>query len=193
MAIIQPSTGKVLLVYESQRHYWFLPKGRKDVGETIEEAALREAYEESGYRTEFLPLLIPSNAPSPPGSGYRRGHVTNTEPIYISIMSWRPRRRARIAAPGDDNGGEYLTFWYVGQIPEDAVHEENTGMPDEKNYTSYLLGLDDALEKLRSTGGTSEAVVLHMAYARWEATIERSQREPSRSSGVSDATRPLSS
>lgn len=46
MAIIQPSTGKVLLVYESKRGYWFLPKGRKDIGETIEEAALREAYEE---------------------------------------------------------------------------------------------------------------------------------------------------
>lgn len=46
MAIIQPSTGKVVLVYEKRKKYWFLPKGRKDQGESLEEAALREAYEE---------------------------------------------------------------------------------------------------------------------------------------------------
>ena len=46
MVIIQPSTGKVVVLYEKARKYWFLPKGRKDVGETLEQAALREAYEE---------------------------------------------------------------------------------------------------------------------------------------------------
>jgi len=46
MVIIQPSTDKVLLVYEESKNYWFLPKGRKDIGESLEEAALREAYEE---------------------------------------------------------------------------------------------------------------------------------------------------
>lgn len=48
MAIIQPSTGKVVVVHmrEAETEYWFLPKGRKDVGESLEQAALREAYEE---------------------------------------------------------------------------------------------------------------------------------------------------
>jgi 8-oxo-dGTP pyrophosphatase MutT (NUDIX family) len=46
MVIIQPSTEKVLLVNETERHYWFLPRGRKDVGESLEQTALREAYEE---------------------------------------------------------------------------------------------------------------------------------------------------
>lgn len=43
--IIQPSTAKVVLVTD-ERERWFLPKGRKDKGESLEQTALREAYEE---------------------------------------------------------------------------------------------------------------------------------------------------
>lgn len=48
MVIIQPSTGRVVLVKEpdGDSFHWFLPKGRKDTGESLEQAALREAYEE---------------------------------------------------------------------------------------------------------------------------------------------------
>lgn len=46
MLIIQKNTHKVVLVYERAKNYHFLPKGRKDVGESLEQAALREAYEE---------------------------------------------------------------------------------------------------------------------------------------------------
>lgn len=54
--IIQPSSGKVVIVQDGNR--WFLPKGRKDLGESIEQAALREAYEEVRLSLPF-PLLIP--------------------------------------------------------------------------------------------------------------------------------------
>jgi 8-oxo-dGTP pyrophosphatase MutT (NUDIX family) len=43
---MKPDSEKVLLLYDTERKYWFLPKGRKDVGESLEQAALREAYEE---------------------------------------------------------------------------------------------------------------------------------------------------
>ena len=46
MVILQPSTSRVVIVHETRLNYWFLPKGRKDVGESMEQAALREAYEE---------------------------------------------------------------------------------------------------------------------------------------------------
>lgn len=45
VVIIQPSTSKIVLVTD-KRERWFLPKGRKDKGETLEQTALREAYEE---------------------------------------------------------------------------------------------------------------------------------------------------
>jgi hypothetical protein len=57
VVIIQPETGKIVLVSDKKEvpdhkgrmmewERFFLPKGRKDVGESIEQAALREGYEE---------------------------------------------------------------------------------------------------------------------------------------------------
>ena len=56
MVIIQPTSGKVVVLGEPAGPdprdptkvltRWFLPKGRKDRGESLEQAALREAYEE---------------------------------------------------------------------------------------------------------------------------------------------------
>ena len=49
MVVIQPSSGKVVVVNDTERKAWFLPRGRKDVGESLEECARREAYEEVRY------------------------------------------------------------------------------------------------------------------------------------------------
>jgi hypothetical protein len=46
MVIFQRSTHKVVILYETQAKYWFFPKGRKDIGESLETTAIREAYEE---------------------------------------------------------------------------------------------------------------------------------------------------
>lgn len=49
--------GRIALVRQrdrSGRWRWTLPKGRIDVGETAEEAALREVYEESGLRARIV-------------------------------------------------------------------------------------------------------------------------------------------
>ncbi len=53
MVIIQPSTGKMVVLSDQYQDahgvdqvHFFLPKGRKDIGESLEQTALREAYEE---------------------------------------------------------------------------------------------------------------------------------------------------
>jgi 8-oxo-dGTP pyrophosphatase MutT (NUDIX family) len=145
MVIIQPSTHKIVVIYETEKQYWFLPRGRKDVGESLEQAALREAYEESGYRAEFLPLLNPTHQPVPPGNRANSDWL-NTEPIYMTLTSWQPRKR-RNGTIGA-YGGEYVTMWYVGQIPEDMTPDEGTGMADEQNYQSYLLTVEEAMSRL---------------------------------------------
>ncbi|KAI0718463.1 NUDIX hydrolase domain-like protein, partial [Fomitopsis betulina] len=171
MVVLQPTTGKVLLLYEPRMDYWFFPKGRKDVGESLEQTALREAYEESGYRVDFLPLFLPTNAPIPPADR-ARGEQPCAEPFYVNTHAWGPRRRVRpndVSYPGD-KGGEYLTFWYIGQIAHDAVHEGDTGMPDEKEYQSHLLTLDDACARLKGCGMDHFATILCTAYALWQGT-----------------------
>jgi ADP-ribose pyrophosphatase YjhB (NUDIX family) len=55
--IVVDGEGRVALVEQRDRKNrwrWTLPKGRIDAGETAEQAALREVYEESGLRCEIV-------------------------------------------------------------------------------------------------------------------------------------------
>ena len=66
VVIIQPSTSKIVLVTD-KRERWFLPKGRKDKGESLEQTALREAYEEVNVHLHphSFPLPFPYTYSSP--------------------------------------------------------------------------------------------------------------------------------
>lgn len=48
---------KVYLVYKNASGEWLLPKGRLENGETIEAAAQREIFEETGYENKVKNLL----------------------------------------------------------------------------------------------------------------------------------------
>ncbi len=55
--VVVKRDGKYLLVQESQKHCygkWNFPAGTVDQGETIEEAAVREAKEESGFDVRII-------------------------------------------------------------------------------------------------------------------------------------------
>jgi 8-oxo-dGTP pyrophosphatase MutT (NUDIX family) len=58
MVIIQPSSGKVVLVNDTEFGTWFLPRGRKDIGETLEQCAVREAYEEVRFLRNYNVLFV---------------------------------------------------------------------------------------------------------------------------------------
>ncbi|KAI0297855.1 hypothetical protein B0F90DRAFT_1608898, partial [Multifurca ochricompacta] len=164
MVIVQPSSGKVVVVNDTARNSWFLPRGRKDIGESLEQCALREAYEESGYRVEFLPLHLPARAPAPPDRPDARRELMVSEPIFIATQGFGPYYRGTDVV---DRGGQYITFCYVGQIPEDAVREESTGMSDEQHYVGTLLELDEALMRLPDI----EAHITYIAYMHWQQTL----------------------
>ncbi|KAJ7092479.1 NUDIX hydrolase domain-like protein [Mycena belliarum] len=184
MVVFQPATRKVVVIYESQKKYWFLPKGRKDIGESLEQTALREAYEESGYRVEFLPLYTHTSAPVPPSA---RGapYLPNCEPIYICTASYAARTRRNVLFPAS----EYLSFWYVGQIPADAVPETDTRMPDEINYQTHLLDIEEATQRLYPD---EARVVRYAAKLAEETRRYLEERPPPRVSVSSSSSLPAS-
>lgn len=57
--------GLVLLLYHRSKREYLLPKGRKNVGETLQAAAERESWEESGYSCRLLRHSLPTRAPQP--------------------------------------------------------------------------------------------------------------------------------
>ncbi|KAF9017696.1 hypothetical protein BDZ89DRAFT_1074631 [Hymenopellis radicata] len=158
MVIIQPSTGKVVVCYDTKTKSYFLPKGRKDVNESLEDTAVREACEESGYPVSHFPLYKDTLQPVPPEDRGKE-YPVNIEPAFVSIAPWPPRftRDGQLRS----HGGEYLTFWYVGQIAAHAQWTPGTGMADEQNYISGLHTFERAIHLL---GGGQGLVVAHV----WE-------------------------
>jgi len=194
VVIIQPSTSRVVLLkrvekfkdengVETDGIVYFLPKGRKDVGESLSEAALREGYEESGYKCTLLPLNVPTHAPAPsevskdnPEGDLSATHrYPNTEPFYISTYHFDD--------PGcfdpnhsSGNGVQYFAFWYLAQIGEHAKEEVGTRTAFETGYETLLLPFEEAIELMHSESNRlrnwAQRTVLKMAWRLWEAHLK---------------------
>ncbi|KAK8257411.1 hypothetical protein IWZ00DRAFT_431140 [Phyllosticta capitalensis] len=176
VAIFHFASEKVVLCFHSRDRYWFLPKGRKDAGESIERAAEREGFEESGYRNRLLPLPIPHRQPAtaatvPPPLPF------STEPVWTQLIPQSVHT-------------QYILFWYVAEtVPPDVEalpasstiepyappppyppglslservkmeppgyvprRHEGTGVDaEEALYESYLVPVEEAVRRLKGT------------------------------------------
>jgi 8-oxo-dGTP diphosphatase len=57
--VVLDDRGRVAIVHRPRYDDWSLPKGKLDAGETFEEAALREVWEETGMRCALGDELDP--------------------------------------------------------------------------------------------------------------------------------------
>jgi 8-oxo-dGTP diphosphatase len=55
--VVQDADGRIVVVHRPRYDDWSLPKGKLDPGETFEEAALREVWEETGLRARLVRSL----------------------------------------------------------------------------------------------------------------------------------------
>lgn len=89
--IIETGGGVVLVRRKNPPHGWALPGGFVDYGESLEEAAVREAREETGLSVE---LIRQFHTYSDPGRDPRQHTITT---VYVARAEGRPRA-------GDDAG-----------------------------------------------------------------------------------------
>ena len=85
----------------------------------------------------FLPIVLRHNAPGAPGTLAeldRARLLPCTEAIYVSTQSYEK------GPLGAKHEAEYLTFWYVGQIPEDAVRPFSYQAEDTESDCSVDWG-----------------------------------------------------
>ncbi|CAF0917479.1 unnamed protein product [Didymodactylos carnosus] len=133
--LIQKSTREVCLIHRLDgREEWLLPKGRKNVNETLSVAAVRETYEETGYHCSLMPLTMQTRAT------FNSEHVQDVsrkvsdacEPFTISI-----RQIGAVIT------NQKLIFWYVAQVDEEMSREMNTQMINE-NFEARLVSFSEA-------------------------------------------------
>ncbi|KAI0674195.1 hypothetical protein C8Q78DRAFT_576405 [Trametes maxima] len=147
---------KVLLVHHTAKNEWLLAKGRKDQGEELAAAALREVFEETGYECALYPARLPTRSPPPStlsGALFQPDIVriveNSTEPFAITIRPTGPDRLK-------------LIFWYIGYVvapPPDAqpgdvptAATKGSHMAAEGFDFAGLFDIDDALRKLTYKG-----------------------------------------
>jgi len=58
--VVMREDGRFAVVHRPRYDDWSLPKGKLDPGETFEQAALREVWEETGLRCELVRELPPT-------------------------------------------------------------------------------------------------------------------------------------
>lgn len=64
--VVFNAQGEVLLLRD-RMGFWVFPKGHVEPGETLEEAAVREVWEETGVRAEVVGPLFPTRYVNPKG------------------------------------------------------------------------------------------------------------------------------
>ncbi|GAD97162.1 hypothetical protein NECHADRAFT_92100 [Paecilomyces variotii No. 5] len=126
--------AKVLVIRWKKTGEVFLPKGRKNIGESLEDAALRETYEETGFRVALLPLPIPTLATPAAAIGEQpeKPNVV-TEPVAVS---------QRVV-----NNKLKIIFWFAAQ--GDATSTPDTGTQQEgEDFESIWVDRDQAVPTL---------------------------------------------
>ena len=129
---LDPAQVKMLLIRWKKNGEVFLPKGRKNIGETLEDAAVRETYEETGVRVTLLPLPIPTLAT--PGATAKLDCGLSTEPVAFSQRTM-----------GD--GTLKLIFWFAAQGDSTAVPDVGT-QEEGENFEPVWVGLEHAVQTL---------------------------------------------
>ncbi|MCU0845359.1 MAG: NUDIX hydrolase [Spirochaetes bacterium] len=113
------NTGIVLIRRKNPPHGWALPGGFVDYGESLEAAAMREAFEETSLSVELVRQFHTYSDPRRDP----RGHTIST--VFIA--------RASGAPTGADDAAEAAVFG-PGELPDDMAFDHGEIIAD------YLAG-----------------------------------------------------
>ncbi|PQE16683.1 nudix domain-containing protein [Rutstroemia sp. NJR-2017a BBW] len=122
----------MLLIRWKKNREVFLPKGHKNIGETLEDAAIRDTYEETGVRVTLLSLQIPNLAT--PGAGAKQGCGLNTEPVALSQRTM-------------NDGVLKIIIWFVAQRNSMVAHDVGT-QEEGEDFDPLWVGLGNAVRTL---------------------------------------------
>ncbi|KAL2209137.1 hypothetical protein CC79DRAFT_1396071 [Sarocladium strictum] len=131
---IDPQRSKVLLIRLRTTDEYFLPKGRKDIGETLEETAKRETFEETGIQVELLPLKINTLATVPSAAIAANHTGAVTEPMAMTQRK-------------DATGTLKIIFWFVAEGDSASVPEQRQQQEGE-DFDTVWKDFDDVAATL---------------------------------------------
>lgn len=140
---------EICLIHLQHEDEWVLPKGRKDRGESVEETALREVYEETGWKAVPFPATMYTRATVPDVEGSRlaqpdQPHLVSalsTEPFAITIRDYTDNRKIK------------LIHWFIFTVADPECQQTHgTHMEDEGIDKAIFLEASQAIDTLSFQG-----------------------------------------
>ncbi|KAE9568185.1 hypothetical protein CGCF415_v004462 [Colletotrichum fructicola] len=129
---------RVLLVYNKRHRIHQLPKGRKNIGEDLLAAALRETREETGVVVTPIPLQIRTRATpadAPPGAPDITEETDSTEPVAVCHY------------PDPNSGAMKMVFYFVVEGRSGLAPNGWTG-EDRSKFDIIWVDFAEAADKL---------------------------------------------
>ena len=129
--IINPVDHKILLIHHKGFNKWVQPGGHIDEGETFEEAAMREAYEETGVKVKLLGERFPREDDFIRPLGIQR-NCNNKGTLHIDVIyAAVPVNNVEVNPQISES---YNARWFSrGELDQIAV------FPDIKITVDYIL------------------------------------------------------
>lgn len=148
--------GKVLLIWNKRFEIYQLPKGRKNIGETLLQAALRETFEETGVRVEPVQLKVATRATVPAcdrvGEPHQKspqvteGHLSNE--FFASCV---------YPDPQSDTNALKIIFYFAATA--DSTLEPETGTQEAwEKLRAEWVPIPEAVDKLRFQAESSVVI-----------------------------------
>lgn len=129
------STRRICLVRHQRKNEWLLAKGRRNVAETVQQTAIREVTEETGFACRLLPLTLTTRAPPAVETGHSpdepRTHTEVCEPFMMTLRHL------------DDGKNLKTIMWFIAEIDEASAKGDG-----EKNFAVGLFAFEEALKQL---------------------------------------------
>ena len=128
--IIEIDGGIVLIERKNPPHGWALPGGFVDYGETLEQAAVREVFEETGLKASGLRLLGCYSDPS------RDSRMHTISSVYVAIANGKPT--------GSDDAIQARIF-RIDDLPENLCFDHGVIISDyvrqkSGTHSGFLTG-----------------------------------------------------
>ncbi|KAJ7034948.1 NUDIX hydrolase domain-like protein [Mycena alexandri] len=116
---------------------WILPKGRKDCGEDVAAAAVRETFEETGYKCALVPLRMATRAPFP---------GLNAGPDVVNVVDGIREPFSVVVRELAMGKGVKIVWWFVARA---TTRDRMVGTQEAwEAYDTEWVVADEAAERL---------------------------------------------
>lgn len=131
--IVENEKKEILLEEKVDRNIWCLPGGLQELGETFEEVAIRELYEETGLKVKKEDLLLIDVVSGESRKDiYPNGdEVYNNTALYL-VSKYTGRLNCDYSEITDKNNGNFviqkeskdLKFFNINKLPEKLMDKD---------------------------------------------------------------------